>query len=91
MEFEWDSQKATINSRKHGVTFVEAATAFDDPLGITVADPDHSADEDRFILVEQSYQRRFLIISFIERGDRLRIISARELTRAERRAYENQR
>lgn len=91
MEFEWDSQKATINSRKHGVTFVEAATAFDDPLGITVADPDHSADEDRFILVGQSYQRRFLIISFIERGDRLRIISARELTRAERRAYENQR
>ncbi|HHY58630.1 MAG TPA: BrnT family toxin [Chloroflexi bacterium] len=91
MEFEWDSQKASINSRKHGVTFVEAATVFDDPLGITVTDPDHSADEDRFILVGQSYQRRFLIISFIERGDRLRIISARELTRAERRAYENQR
>jgi len=91
VEFEWDSQKASINSRKHGVTFVEAATVFDDPLGITVTDPDHSADEDRFILVGQSYQRRFLIISFIERGDRLRIISARELTRAERRAYENQR
>lgn len=91
MEFEWNPQKADTNTRKHGVTFAEAATVFDDPLGITVADPNHSEKEDRFIVVGQSHQRRFLIVSFTDRGDRLRIISARELTRAERRSYEEQR
>ena len=90
MDFEWDPQKATINNRKHGVTFLEAATVFDDPLDITVADPNHSEQEDRFIVVGQSHQRRFLIVSFADQGDRLRIISARELTRAERRTYEEQ-
>lgn len=91
MEFEWDPQKAIVNNRKHGVTFAEAATVFDDPLGITVADPNHSETEDRFIAVGQSHRRRFLIVSFADRRDRLRIISARELTRAERRTYEKQR
>ena len=88
MEFEWDPQKAAKNLRKHKVTFNEAATVFDDPLSVTVTDPDHSAEEDRFIIVGQSYRRRLLIVSFAERGDRIRIISARELTPAERRAYE---
>jgi len=88
MEFEWDPQKAAKNLRKHRVSFAEAATVFDDPLSVTVVDPDHSAEEDRFIIVGQSYRRRLLIVSFAERGDRIRIISARELTPAERRAYE---
>jgi uncharacterized DUF497 family protein len=90
MEFEWDPQKAAKNLRKHKVTFNEAATVFDDPLSVTVTDPDHSAEEDRFIIVGQSYRRRLLIVSFAERGDRIRIISARELTPAERRAYEEE-
>ena len=55
MEFEWDPQKAAKNLRKHKVPFTEAATVFDDPLSVTVTDPDHSAEEDRFIIVGQSY------------------------------------
>lgn len=87
MEFEWDPKKAARNLRKHGVSFAEAATVFDDPLSVTVPDPDHSAAEDRLIIVGQSHQRRLLIVSFAEREDRFRIISARELTRAESKAY----
>ncbi len=90
MEFEWDPQKAVKNLRKHKVSFTEAATVFDDPLSVTVADPDYSTEEDRFIIVGQSYRRRLLIVSFAERGDRIRIISARELTRTERRVYEEE-
>ena len=88
MEFEWDSQKAARNLQKHGVSFAEAATVFDDPLSVTVTDPDHSTAEDRLIIVGQSYERRLLIVSFAERENRFRIISARELTRAESKAYE---
>jgi len=91
MEFEWDPSKATKNFQKHGVTFSEAASVFDDPLSVTVPDPDHSAREDRSIIVGQSHQGHLLIVSFAERTDRFRIISARELTRAERRAYEEER
>lgn len=76
MEFEWDRHKAARNWRKHKVSFAEAATIFDDPLSVTVADPDHSEEEDRFIIVGQSYRGRLLIVSFAERGDRIRIISA---------------
>ena len=90
MEFEWDPQKVAKNLRKHKVPFAEAATVFDDALSVTVADPDHSTEEDRLIIVGQSYRRRLLIVSFAERGDRIRIISARELTAAERRAYEKE-
>ena len=73
MEFEWDPQKAAKNLRKHRVSFAEAATVFDDPLSVTVVDPDHSAEEDRFIIVGQSYRRRLLIVSFAERGDRIEL------------------
>ena len=90
MEFEWDSRKATKNLQKHKISFTEAATVFDDPLSITVADPDHSNMEDRFLIVGQSHHPRMLIVSFTERGNRIRIISARELTRAEKRAYEEE-
>jgi len=88
LEFEWDPRKAAKNLRKHKVSFPEAATAFSDPLSATVSDPDHSAEEDRYIIVGMSNRFRLLMVAFAERGDRIRIISARELTRAERKAYE---
>ncbi len=88
MQFEWDHNKSSTNLRKHGVSFVEAATVFGDPLSITVSDPDHSFDEDRFLIIGSTSSDRLLIVSFVERNDRIRIISARELTSAERKAYE---
>ena len=90
IEFEWDPGKAKTNSRKHGVSFREAATVFQDPLSITAYDPDHSEEEDRYITVGTSAPRRLLIVAHTDRGTRTRIISARELTRAEREAYENE-
>ena len=88
MEFEWDPRKAEINLRKHGVSFTEAGTIFGDELAITVPDPDHSDDEDRYITIGWSDRRRLLIASHIDRGDKIRIISARELTKTERKEYE---
>ena len=88
MQFEWDPRKARINLRKHGVSFTEAATIFGDELAITVSDPDHSDNEDRYITIGWSDQRRLLIVSHTDRGDRIRIISARELTKAEQKEYE---
>jgi len=90
VEFEWDTRKATRNLQKHKVSFTEAATVFDDPLSITVTDPDHSVEEERLLIVGHSHRPRILIVSFTEREDRIRIISARELTRAERNAYEEE-
>ena len=88
MEFEWDEEKASENLRKHKVSFTEAATVFGDPLGATVSDPDHSAEEDRLITVGLSSKSRLLIVSHRELGNRVRIISARRLTRTERKVYE---
>lgn len=88
MEFEWDPRKARINLRKHGVSFTEAGTIFGDNLAITVSDPDHSDNEDRYITIGWLDRRRLLIVSHTDRGDRIRIISARELTKAERKEYE---
>ena len=88
MEFEWDPEKATRNLAKHGVSFHEAATVFGDPLALTYFDPDHSEDEDRFLTVGQSSVGRLLVISHTDRGDRTRIISARQVTPKERRVYE---
>ena len=88
MEFEWDEDKAAENLRKHKVAFTEAATVFGDPLGITVSDPDHSSEEDRLITVGLSIRSRLLIVSHLDLGDRVRIISARRLTKTERRVYE---
>jgi len=88
MIFEWDPTKAVANLKKHGVSFSEAATVLSDSLGVTVPDPDHSSDEDRYITVGMSYHSRLLIVANTERGDHVRIISARELTRREREAYE---
>ena len=88
MEFEWDEDKAAENLRKHKVAFTEAATVFGDPRGITVSDPDHSSEEDRLITVGLSIRSRLLIVSHLDLGDRVRIISARRLTRTERKVYE---
>ncbi len=88
MNFEWDPQKAERNLGKHGVSFAEASTVFGDELAITVPDPDHSTEEDRFITVGWSNRRRLLIVAHTDRGDRIRIISARELTPRERKDYE---
>jgi uncharacterized DUF497 family protein len=90
MDFEWNPRKVESNLRKHGVPFTEAATVFGDELAITVSDPDHSDDEDRFITIGWSNHRRLLIVSHTDRNDRIRIISARELTPSERKDYEEE-
>ncbi len=88
LTFEWDRQKAIANAKKHDVTFEEASTAFGDPLSLTVPDPDHSSDEERFILLGQSRYRKLLIVVHTEDNDHIRIISARRATRPEKKAYE---
>ena len=89
LEFEWDPDKAATNVAKHGVSFEEAATVFGDPLSLTVYDPDHSQDEDRFITMGTSTDGRLILVSHMDRDDRIRIISARVATKRERKAYEN--
>jgi len=88
MEFQWDEAKAAANLAKHGVSFEEAKTVFDDRLYVDFYDPKHSLNEHRYIIIGQSNQRRVLIVSYIERNDAIRLINARELTRGERRDYE---
>jgi uncharacterized DUF497 family protein len=88
MEFEWDPHKADTNLKKHGVSFTEAGTIFGDEMAITVHDPDHSSEEDRYITIGWSNHRRLILVSHTDRGEKVRIISARELTKAERKAYE---
>jgi uncharacterized protein len=88
MKFEWDENKAARNLSKHGISFEEAKTVFDDPLYVDFYDPDHSEDEARYLIVGSSNQRRLLIVSYTERGDSIRLISAREVTRSEQEAYE---
>lgn len=87
--FEWDLGKATTNLRKHGISFAEAATVFFDPLSITVPDPLHSIEENRFVITGVSYQQRALVVVHTDRGDRIRIVSARLATPAERKKYES--
>ena len=86
--FEWDPAKARNNVRAHRVGFEEALTVFGDPLSITVPDPQHSRGEFRFVIVGRSRQGRLLIVAHTERGDRIRIISARPASRRERTQYE---
>lgn len=89
MEFEWDDAKAATNLKKHGVSFAEAATVMGDPLAITFFDPDHSAEEDRFLTIGTSIDGRVLILSHTDRDEKVRIISARVATRSEQKGYEN--
>ena len=86
--FEWDPEKAAANLRKHGVSFEEATTVFGDLLAMNMSDPDHSLNEERFVLLGMSHLMRLLVVAYGERGIRTRLISAREATRKERRQYE---
>jgi len=88
LEFEWDRQKAAANLVKHKVSFEDAAAVFGDPLGRIVADPRHSAEEERFVLLGRSQGMGLLAVMYVERGEAIRIISARRATRGERRDYE---
>ena len=89
MDFAWSRPKAAANERKHGVSFAEAMTVFGDPLSLTAFDPDHSASEDRYVTMGTSTSRRLLVVAHADRDDRVRIISAREATRRERKDYED--
>ena len=86
--FEWDPVKAAANAEKHGVSFDEAVTVFQDPLARIHPDPDHSQLEAREIVVGHSGTQRLLLVAFTDRQGKIRLISARELTRRERRDYE---
>jgi len=88
LRFVWDARKALRNWRIHRVSFEEAVTTFADPFSLTIADPDHSVDEERFVLLGLSDRRRLLVTAHTERGDEIRLISARRATRRERRVYE---
>ncbi len=88
MRYEWDEDKAAGNLAKHGVSFDEARTVFEDPLFLDYYDPDHSYGEHRFIIVGQSRKGRLLMVSYTEPGDAVRLISSRATTSEERRFYE---
>ncbi|MDE0299119.1 MAG: BrnT family toxin [Candidatus Poribacteria bacterium] len=90
MDFEWDEEKAEANLSKHGVSFDEAKTVFNDALYIDFYDPDHSSNEDRYLIIGESKQHRLLIVSYTERNQKRRLISAREATRREREDYEEE-
>ncbi len=88
MQFEWDSAKAEYNEHKHGVSFAEACEVFDDDLSSSTSDPGHSVEEQRFLIFGTSGRGRYLVVSYAERDDHIRLISARQMTPRERRAYE---
>ena len=87
--FEWDPQKAKSNLEKHGISFEEASTAFQDTLSLTIDDPLHSIDEERVVLIGMSNKNRLLVVVHTERGDNIRIISAKKATKKERKNYES--
>ena len=88
MTFEWDEGKADSNLIKHSVSFDEAQTVFNDPLYVDFYDPDHSENEDRYLIIGESSRGRLLIVSYTERDNKNRLITARETTKSERRMYE---
>ncbi len=90
LRFRWNSRKAAANLRKHRVSFDEATTVFDDPLSVTIPDPDHSVGEQRFLLLGVSNRGRLLVVAHSERDDSIRIITARRADRPERRTYEEE-
>jgi uncharacterized protein len=89
MTFQWNPNKASSNIEKHGVSFEEAVTVFGDPLATTIADPDHSIGEFRFLTTGQSASQRLVVVSHTEREREVRLISARLATRQEKRSYES--
>jgi hypothetical protein len=88
VKFEWDLQKAALNLLNHGVSFEEAALVFGDPLAATIADPDHSTEERRFITMGVTPAQRLLVVVHTDRSDQIRLISARPASRAEKKKYE---
>jgi len=88
MEFEWNPDKAAQNIEKHGVSFQEAATVFNDPLSMTFPDPDHSLGESRYVIIGLSRFGQLLVVAHTDRAEKVRIISARKATRQERKFYE---
>lgn len=88
MKFEWDQQKAQSNLIKHGIAFEGAQTVFDDPLYVDFYDPDHSESENRYIIIGTSSIGHVLLLSYTERGEIIRIISARQVTKQELKAYQ---
>lgn len=88
MILEWDPEKAASNLAKHGVDFHEAGTVLDDPLSTTFPDPDHSVGEERFLTIGLSASGRILVVGHTDRGEAVRLITARPATPAERRFYE---
>lgn len=88
MEFEWNPNKAALNLEKHDVSFQEATTVSDDALSITFPDPDHSIGENRYVIIGISRFEQLLVVAHTDRGEKVRIISARKATRQERRFYE---
>jgi len=90
MLFDWDEEKAKSNLAKHGTSFDEATSVFDDPLFLTFADPEHSLQEQRFLIMGESARGRLLVISYTDCKDITRLISVRPATRKERKAYESE-
>ena len=88
LTFESNAAKAAANLAKHGVSFEEAATVFGDPRSVTIPDPAHSQAEDRFVILGRSHLDKLLVVVHTERGDNIRIISARRASRRERKFYE---
>jgi uncharacterized DUF497 family protein len=88
LKFEWAEKKAAANVRKHGISFEEAASAFGDPLSLTIPDPEHSEDEERCVLLGMTQAHRLVVVAHTEQADTVRLISARLATPAERRDYE---
>ena len=88
LHFEWDENKANTSLKKHNVSFEEATTVFGDTWSITISDPLHSTNEDRFVIIGYSYKCRLLVVVHTERGDNIRINSARPTTKKERKFYE---
>jgi uncharacterized DUF497 family protein len=89
--FEWDEEKAKSNEAKHGVTFEEAKTVFNDPFAVTISDPDHSDEEERWLDIGLSAEGRVLVVWYTERSERIRIIGSRKATKKEERAYAHER
>jgi uncharacterized protein len=90
MSFDWDEEKAKSNLAKHGVSFDEATSVFDDPLFLTFADPEHFLQEQRFLVMGESARGKLLVVSYTDRRNITRLISARPVTRKERKAYESE-
>jgi len=90
VQFEWDPNKDAENRKKHGLSFDEASTVFGDPLALTIEDPDHSLDEARFLTIGHSKSQALIVVAHTEQEGVIRIISAREPSRQERKQYESE-